>query len=111
MVTLFYWDDDNEAHIAEHGIHRLEAQWVALHGARGYPEDIGDGKRRVRGRNESGGYLQVIYVERAIETVDIERLEPADRLRLSDDPQILYIIHARPLNERERRQLRRRSRS
>lgn len=110
MATLFYWEDDNEAHIAEHGIRPVEAEWVVLHPARPYPDDIGEGKYLVRGQSANGRYLQVIYVYRAVETVDIARLQPADRLRLAEDPEVLYVIHARPLNERERRQLRRRSR-
>ena len=110
MATLFYWDDDNEDHIAEHGVTPVEAEHVVLHPARGYPKDIGGGKHLVRGQGQAGDYLQVIYAYRAVETVDITRLQPADRLRLSEEPEVVYVIHARPLNERERRQLRRRRR-
>ena len=110
MATLFYWDDDNEDHIAEHGVHPDQAKWVVLHPPRGYAIKIDESKYLVRGQDEHGEYLQVIYVYRHLESIDVTRLEPADRLRLGDDPEIVYVIHARPLNERERRQLRRRRR-
>jgi len=110
VTTLLYWDDYNEDHIAEHGVTRVEAEYVVLHPGRGYPADIGGRKHLVWGQDGSGRYLQVIYVYRAVETVDMARFQPADRLRLGGEPEVAYVIHARPLNERERRQLRRRSR-
>jgi hypothetical protein len=85
----FRWNDWNRDHIAEHGILPEEAEYVVNHAAAPYPEFIGDGKWRVRGQTASGRYLQVIFV-------------------IEDGT--YYVIHARGLTDREKRQLRRRRR-
>jgi hypothetical protein len=58
---------------------------------RPYPSYEGDGKWLVRGQDIHGRYLQPVY------TVD-------------EDGETFYVIHARPLTEREKRNLRRRRR-
>jgi hypothetical protein len=49
----------------------------------------GDGKYRVWGQSEEGRYLQAIYV--------------------SSPPGVIYVIHARELDDDEKRRLRRKS--
>jgi len=53
VATLLYWDDYNEDHIAEHGVTRVEAEYVVLHPGWGYPADIGGGKHLVWGQDGS----------------------------------------------------------
>lgn len=55
------------------------------HPFRGFPRKIGNDKYAVRGQTVVGRYLQVIHV--------------------FDPPSVVYVIHARPLNAAERRNL------
>ena len=85
---VFRWNDWNVDHIAEHGVSPEEAEWVAEHARRPYPEARADGKRFVIGRGYGGRWLQVIYI-----------YDPED---------VVYVIHARPLKDHEKRRVRRR---
>ena len=71
-----------------HGVTPAEAEFVVEHPERGFPEDAGDEKLRVRGQSLEGRYLQVVY--------------------LLDSTGVVYVIHARDLTDREKRNLRRR---
>ena len=84
----FKWIDWNVDHIARHGIWPEEAEWVVEQARQPYPERIGAYKYRIRGQSEAGAYLEVLYT-----------IDPDDRI---------FVITARPLSERERRQFRRR---
>ena len=86
----FRWNDWNVAHIADHGVTPEEAEWVTNHARPPFPADAGDGKTVVRGQSDTGRYLQVIYL-----------LEPDD---------VVFVIHARALSEKEKSRLRRRRR-
>lgn len=57
---------------------------------RPFPQRVEEGKHVVWGQADSGRYLQVIYI-----------LDPEDTV---------FVIHAMPLTERQKRQLRRRLR-
>ncbi|MCC6422130.1 MAG: BrnT family toxin [Phycisphaerales bacterium] len=83
----FRWNEDNESHIGEHGIVPDEAEHVVNHARRPYPRRIEDGKYLVLGQTRQGVYLQVIFIINPNRT--------------------LYIIHARPLSEREKIRYRR----
>jgi uncharacterized DUF497 family protein len=74
-------------HIAEHGVSPDEAEWVVEHARRPYPQARPDGKRFVIGRGYGDRWLQVIYI-----------YDPED---------VVYVIHARPLTDREKRRARR----
>jgi uncharacterized DUF497 family protein len=85
----FRWNAWNTDHIGDHGIERDEAEFV-IRGARPpYPEERGDDKWRVWGQSATGGYLQVVFVLDAENTI--------------------YVIHARPLTEKEKKRFRRRT--
>ncbi len=86
----FRWNWWNTEHIAEHGIAPGEAESVVRCVARPFPEYLGEGKWAVRGQSASGVYIQVMYT-----------LDPDDTV---------YVIHARPLTDREKRRFRRRRR-
>jgi uncharacterized DUF497 family protein len=86
----FRWNEWNSEHVGKHGVRPEEAEYVVRNARPPYPEERGDDKWRVWGQGSDGRYLQVIFV-----------LDP------SDTP---YVIHARPLTEREKRQYRRRKR-
>ena len=86
----FRWIDWNRDHIAEHGVEPAEAEMVVLNAKPPFPNQIGDDKLYVAGRGFGGRFLQVIYV-----------LDPDDRV---------FVIHARPLNDREKKRFRRRTR-
>jgi uncharacterized DUF497 family protein len=86
----FRWNEWNLEHATQHGVSAEEAEMVVLSARSPYPEKVGDGKFRVIARSHGGRLVQVIYVTD------------------SDGP--LYIIHARPLTESEKRQYRRRLR-
>jgi len=85
----FRWFAHNVEHVGEHGVEPTEAEFVVNHPARGFPRREADNKYRVWGQAMDGRYLQVVYI--------------------FDPPGIVYVIHARPLSNREIRQVRRRS--
>lgn len=85
----FRWNIWNAQHIARHGIDPADAEFVVRHARRPFPR-FDDGKWRVWGQSSSGAYLQVVYVE--------------------DPDGTLYVIHARPLSEREKRLYRKQQR-
>jgi uncharacterized DUF497 family protein len=89
MDDAFRWNDWNREHIAVHGVAPEEAEFVVNHAAPPHPEQIGDDKWRVRGQTANGRYIQVIFI-------------------IEDDS--YYVIHARGLTDKEKRQLRRRRR-
>jgi uncharacterized DUF497 family protein len=85
----FRWNAWNVDHIAEHGVRRTEAEFVVSHPGRGFPRREAEQKFRVWGRAADGRYLQVVYI--------------------FDPPGVIYVIHARPLTDTEKRLLRRRN--
>ena len=85
----FRWIDWNLDHIAKHGVDQEEAEWVVNNARPPYPEAIGDEKSYVAGRGRGGRFVQVVF--------------------LLDDDGTAFVIHARPLNDREKRRFRRRS--
>ena len=103
-MAVFIWDDKNTAHIAEHGITVEDAQYVVDHARSPYPMPHGDAKFFVRGRTRSGDYIQVSYVwESDAQDIDSENI---DLLDLADTADSIYVIHARPLEEDEKRAFR-----
>ncbi len=98
---LLLWDDWNIDHIAKHGVVPEEAQEVVASAKRPFPKDQGNGKFLVRGRTAQGRFLQVIFVYRSIESVDLGVLELHERLELIDKGEAAYVIHARELRAGE----------
>jgi uncharacterized DUF497 family protein len=89
-VKSFRWNDWNVAHIASHGITPCEAEYVVEHATRPWPANVGKGRYEVVGRGLDGEYLHVVYI--------------------FSPPGVVYVIHARPLREIEKRRYRRRLR-
>ena len=77
-------------HIDEHGILPREAEFVVEHALRPWPRHIGDGRFRVLGTGPDGAYLHVVFI--------------------FSPPGVVYVIHARPMSESEKRRFRRRLR-
>jgi uncharacterized DUF497 family protein len=90
VAVFFRWNQWNTEHIAEHGVFPEEAEWVVEHARSPYPQLREEEKWRVVGRGHGGRWLQVVFV-----------IDPADTV---------YVIHARPLTEREKMRERRRMR-
>ena len=88
MNEAFRWNEWNEDHIATHGVLSDEAEFVVNNAAAPFPEYIGGGKWRVRGQAPGGRFLQIIFL-------------------IEED--CYYVIHARGLTDKEKRQLRRRT--
>jgi uncharacterized DUF497 family protein len=86
----FRWNDWNLGHIDEHGIACKEAEAVVCRARPPYPGEIGQDKYLVVGQTQDGTYIQVIYVFDPEETV--------------------FVLHARPLSDSEKRRFRRRRR-
>ncbi|MFI5381147.1 MAG: hypothetical protein ACHRHE_17760 [Tepidisphaerales bacterium] len=84
---LYRWNEWNIGHIAEHGMSPAEAEFIVDHARRPFPQMIGDKKRLVMGQTRDGVYAQVIYV--------------------LDEDGTAYVIHSRPLTDREKRRCRR----
>jgi uncharacterized DUF497 family protein len=86
----FRWNEWNVDHIARHGVKPEEAEYVANHARSPFPRYQGDGRYLVRGQTAAGRWLQVIYI--------------------FDPPFVAYVIHARPLDDSEKKQVRRQRR-
>ena len=86
----FRWNDWNTNHIAEHGLYPADAEYVVNYRRPPFPRYQGDGRYMVRGQTGDGLWIQVVYI--------------------FSPPGIVYVIHARPLNDREKRSIRRRRR-
>jgi uncharacterized DUF497 family protein len=86
----FRWIEWNRDKVAQHNVEPEEAEFVVNHARRPYPMKVDDEKRLVLGQTGSGRYLQVVY--------------------LLDAEDAVFVIHARPLTDREKKRLRRRRR-
>ncbi len=84
----FRWIDWNRDHIAEHGVEIEEAEMVVRGAKAPFPIKIEEEKWLAKGQGIGGRLLQVIYIV--------------------DPDKTLFVIHARPLTEGEKKQLRRR---
>lgn len=86
----FRWTEWNAEHVAKHGVEPVAAEEAVLGASRGFPRRIGDEKWLVWGADDSGRLLQVVFV-------------------LGEDGSV-FVIHARPLTDAEKRRYRRRRR-
>jgi uncharacterized protein len=84
----FRWNAWNIEHIAEHGVTPEEVEVVVCQARSPYPQAREDDKWRVVGRSRGGRWLHVIFI-----------FDPEDTV---------FVIHARPLTDREKRRERRR---
>lgn len=83
----FRWNDWNIEHLAKHGVDPDEAEQVIAQARSPYPMGRSDDKYLVWGSGRADRLLQVVFVLDADATV--------------------FVIHARPLTDREKRQFRR----
>lgn len=83
----FRWNEWNIEHVSRHGVEPEEAEDVVRGSLRAFPRRIEDDKWLAWGRGTGGRFLQVIFV--------------------LDPDKTVYVIHARPLNDQEKRLLRR----
>ena len=106
---IFSWDQENLDHIGKHGVSPAEAVFVIENAAPPFPQEMGDGKRRIWGATAAGRLLQVIYVLKEQEDVAFDSVDPLDWAMLEDQPnaRIARIIHAMDLTPDMKRQLRR----
>lgn len=86
----FRWNDWNVEHIARHGVLPEEAEAAVETAKRPFPRRIEDDKWLVWGRGYGHRFLQVVFV--------------------LDEDVTVFVIHARPLTDREKRRFRRQSR-
>ncbi|MBI4863841.1 MAG: BrnT family toxin [Candidatus Riflebacteria bacterium] len=86
----FHWNRWNIEHLARHGVLPDEAEAAIRSSRRPFPRRIEEDKWLIWGRGRGERLLQVIFV-------------------LNDDDSV-FVIHARPLTIREKRQMRRRQR-
>ena len=90
MSHEFRWIEWNRDKVAQHNVAPEEAEFIVNQARRPYPMQVDDEKRLVWGQTRSGRYLQVVY--------------------LIDTEDTIFVIHARPLTDREKKRLRRRRR-
>ena len=86
----FRWIDWNQEHIGKHGVEPEEAEFIIRHAQMPFPQQLGEDKLLVQGQGRGGRFLQVVYV--------------------LDPDHTIFVIHARPLTDREKRRYRRRKR-
>lgn len=109
---IFSWDEANRDHIAKHTVTPKEARFVLENAKAPFPQELGDGKRRVWGPTMAGRLLQVIYVLKHQDDVPFESINPLDWIELQrmPDAKIARVIHAMDLTSQMKRQFRRRRR-
>lgn len=90
LIVEFRWNAWNLDHATKHGVSREEAERIVENARPPDPEERGDDKWRVVGRGQGDRWVQVIF--------------------LVDDDGSIYVIHARPLTDHEKRRHRRRMR-
>lgn len=105
MRRVFVWTERNLEHIAKHNVSPEEARDVVDGAERPYPTLVGSRKWLVRGRTLAGRALQVIFLVLDPEEVDPTELKLEELVGLDEGEVPVYIIHARDLTRRERRQL------
>jgi uncharacterized DUF497 family protein len=86
----FRWIEWNRGKVATHGVSETEAEYVVEHARARYPRLRADRKLLVWGATGAGRPIQVVYV-----------LDPDDTV---------FVIHARPLTQREKSRHRRQRR-
>jgi uncharacterized DUF497 family protein len=86
---VFRWNEWNIEHIAKHGVSPEEAETAVRRAKRRFPRKVEDEKWLVWGRGSGDRPIQVIFV--------------------LDDDDTIYVIHARPLTDSEKRRFRRRN--
>ena len=86
----FRWTEWNWEHVQKHGVDPEDAEAVVAGSRSPFPRRVGDDKWIVWGRSDNGRLLQVVFVV--------------------DQDDTVFIIHARPLSEREKRRYRRMTR-
>src|SRR5690348_4827907 len=86
FVYEFRWNEWNRGKCDKHHVDPRDAEYVVNHPYRGFPRKIGDQKLLAMGQAPDGTYLEVIFILDADMTV--------------------FVIHARPLTENEKRVLR-----
>ena len=86
----FRWNEWNESHLSKHGVDPQEAEEVVRKARPPYPLAGADEKSLVWGPTAEGRMLQVVFV--------------------IDEEDSVFIIHARPLTDKERKRYRRRRR-
>lgn len=75
----FRWNFWNLSKIASHNLSSLEVEHVVRNAKAPYPRKHKAGTRLVRGKSQTGYYIQVIYA--------------------TDDDGTLYVIHAMPIRK------------
>jgi hypothetical protein len=107
-MVRFYWGAWNLAHIDEHDVSRHEVEHVVRHAKPPFPREIGDDKHLVWGRTRDARPLQVIFVYRTEDEVDLQQLDVATLERLTEHTVVfVYVIHAMQLTPKLLRQYRR----
>jgi uncharacterized DUF497 family protein len=84
----FRWIDWNREHVADHSVDPDEAEMVVRQARPPFPRKIEEEKWLVIGPGKGGRLLQVIYIV--------------------DEDKTVFVIHARPISEREKRRFRKR---
>ncbi len=90
MAYEFRWNDWNVEHVGSHDVTPDEAEYAVEHARQPYPQRLGKGRFLVAGQTAGGKCVQVVYI--------------------LDPPEMVFVIHARPLTDAEKRRLRRRRR-
>jgi uncharacterized DUF497 family protein len=86
----FRWNEWNADHVGQHGVEPEAAEDVVEEATAPYPRRIGEDKLLVWGPDSAGDLLQVVFV--------------------LDEDGSAYILHARPLTDREKGRYRRQKR-
>jgi uncharacterized DUF497 family protein len=88
VAKRFRWNARNIEHIGEHCVSPAEAEYIVNHARPPYPQAKGDEKFLVAGQTWNGAYLRVVFI--------------------IDPDGTLFVIHAQPLTDKDKRIYRKR---
>jgi uncharacterized DUF497 family protein len=110
--VVFAWDEKNREHLLKHSVKCMEAEYVVENAVSPFPQEVGDGKRRVWGATAARRLLQVVYVLKEQSDVAFASVDPHDWTALQNKPdaRIVRVIHAMDLTPDMKGQLRQRRR-
>ena len=108
MPLVFAWDEWNRTHVTKHGSNSAEAKDVVKRARPPFPREVG-GKLLVWGKTRSGRLLEVVFTFRRPDELEFRSLTFLDWSAFIDYRGVvaIYIIHAMPLTERQKREYRR----
>jgi uncharacterized DUF497 family protein len=104
-----HWTRSSIDHLAKHDVTPDEAAEVFRGVRRPWPDASSGGRFRIWGKTRAGRYLQIVFIYRPVDDIDMEDVPLPWRHDVFEMGVVPMVIHARDLTPDEKRQYRRRA--